>query len=237
MYSLKFSLPVFCLAFQALLPLQVFSQVLSGIEIARLDSLMLRGDSGRIQQIFDNKDNMLGEIESSKADLQDYAEVKNYYLRMNSIKVSDYTPEKLQTLFETIVEKKDSFSQQKAGTTASVYFQRFLAARQQEQNFKALKYYHLAYVHKIREYKLKRRHLEQRITQAEKFIDVLKPKIVIPMHYWSDQYKTDFLDFLRLQNKMGKKYQIRESETSKFEISFPVRTDSVRVISLKPGPF
>jgi L-ascorbate metabolism protein UlaG (beta-lactamase superfamily) len=75
------------------------------------------------------------------------------------------------------------------------------------------------------------------ISQAEAFIDLLKPRRVIPMHSWSQTYKKDFLNFLRAQNTTGKKYEIQVSESPVYEFSDPEKTDSILVISLAPAPF
>ena len=57
------------------------------------------------------------------------------------------------------------------------------------------------------------------------------------MHFWSQKYKDDFLDYLRAQNDTGKKYQIQESGSSIYEFSVPENTDSIKVICLKRAPF
>ena len=75
------------------------------------------------------------------------------------------------------------------------------------------------------------------IPQAEAFIDLLKPRRVIPMHFWSQKYKDDFFDYLRTQNDAGKKYQIQEGDDSTYEFSVSENTDSIKVISLKSTPF
>ena len=75
------------------------------------------------------------------------------------------------------------------------------------------------------------------ISQAEVFIDLLKPRRIIPMHFWSQKYKEDFLDYLRTQNDSGKKYQIQVRESSIYEFFVLEKTDSIKVISLTRTPF
>ncbi|MEJ2636138.1 MAG: MBL fold metallo-hydrolase [Calditrichia bacterium] len=75
------------------------------------------------------------------------------------------------------------------------------------------------------------------ISQAEAFIDLLKPRKIIPMHFWSQTYKKDFLDYLKAQNDVGKKYQIRVSDSSTCELFVSENTDSIKVISLAPSPY
>jgi len=78
---------------------------------------------------------------------------------------------------------------------------------------------------------------QQFIPQAESFVDLLKPGRIIPMHYWSQKYKDDFLDCLRTQNDMGKAYQIQMSDGSVYDLIAAERPDSVEVISLTGAPF
>jgi L-ascorbate metabolism protein UlaG (beta-lactamase superfamily) len=75
------------------------------------------------------------------------------------------------------------------------------------------------------------------IPQAEAFIDLLQPRRIIPMHFWSQTYKEDFLDYLRTQNDTGKKYQIQVSDGSDYELYVSEDTDSIKVIVLTPTPF
>jgi len=75
------------------------------------------------------------------------------------------------------------------------------------------------------------------ISQAEAFIDLLKPKRVIPMHYWSQTYKEDFLDYLRTQNNSGKKYKIEVTNSSIYKFSVSEDTDSIKVIVLMRKSF
>jgi len=75
------------------------------------------------------------------------------------------------------------------------------------------------------------------IPQAEAFIDLLKPKRVIPMHFWSQAYKDDFLDYLRTQNDIGEKYQIQVTDSSIYKFSVSENTDLIKVISLTRATF
>ena len=75
------------------------------------------------------------------------------------------------------------------------------------------------------------------ISQAEAFIDLLKPRRIIPMHYWSQTYKEDFIDYLRGQNNADKKYQIQVCDSSSYDFFVSEDSDSMRVISLTPAPF
>lgn len=77
----------------------------------------------------------------------------------------------------------------------------------------------------------------QFISQAEVFVDLIQPKKIIPMHYWSSQYKSDFLAYLNLKNNEGKNYQIIDSSSSQLNISSDDSNDPIQVISLTRSPF
>ena len=79
----------------------------------------------------------------------------------------------------------------------------------------------------------------QFIPKAELFIDLLQPGYVIPMHYWTPQYKEEWLQYLELQNDTaGKNYEIFRPETfhQDFHIEDSVH-NAVKVISLDPFPY
>ena len=73
------------------------------------------------------------------------------------------------------------------------------------------------------------------IPQAEKFINIVQPKIIIPMHYWSETYKKDFFDYLF--NQKDKKYKIINPNTSEFIYTNGEKTDSIYVININPSEF
>ncbi|MFC1564920.1 MBL fold metallo-hydrolase [candidate division KSB1 bacterium] len=76
------------------------------------------------------------------------------------------------------------------------------------------------------------------IEEAESFIDFLSPKIVIPMHYWSEEYKSTFLDYLKNLNNSGKNYVIEEINSPEYIVSNGnIDHNKIRIISLEPGPF
>ena len=74
------------------------------------------------------------------------------------------------------------------------------------------------------------------IPQAEVFISLLQPARVIPMHYWSSEYKADFLAYLDTQNQeTARQYDIEQRGTSGYDL-FPEETlNSIQVISLEPA--
>jgi L-ascorbate metabolism protein UlaG (beta-lactamase superfamily) len=77
----------------------------------------------------------------------------------------------------------------------------------------------------------------QFIPQAEAFIDVLQPKRVIPMHYWSPEYKAEFLNYLTFQNEIsGRTYQIERTGNAEYTISgSDDESGGIRIISLDPA--
>ncbi|UCH10185.1 MAG: MBL fold metallo-hydrolase [Fidelibacterota bacterium] len=77
----------------------------------------------------------------------------------------------------------------------------------------------------------------QFIPQAEAFIDLLQPKRVIPMHYWSAVYKASFLNYLVRQNRRsGKKYQIERIGSAEYALwESDGDMSGIQVISLDPA--
>ncbi|MFC1484496.1 MBL fold metallo-hydrolase [Candidatus Neomarinimicrobiota bacterium] len=77
----------------------------------------------------------------------------------------------------------------------------------------------------------------QFIPQAEAFIDLLQPGRVFPMHYWSPEYKADFLSYLEAQNEItDKKYLIESTGSAEFNISgSDGEPGGIQVISLDPA--
>jgi L-ascorbate metabolism protein UlaG (beta-lactamase superfamily) len=74
----------------------------------------------------------------------------------------------------------------------------------------------------------------QFIKEAEAFINLLQPKRVIPIHYWSVKYKKDFLEYLRDKSN----YQIEEKSNAKYSFSnFDKTAYKTKIISLEPAPF
>jgi L-ascorbate metabolism protein UlaG (beta-lactamase superfamily) len=76
--------------------------------------------------------------------------------------------------------------------------------------------------------------VSQFIPQAEEFIDLLQPVRVIPMHYWSPEYKGDFLAHLREMS--GKSYNIVETGSTEYELYSNDEVEPIQVISLEPAP-
>ena len=81
--------------------------------------------------------------------------------------------------------------------------------------------------------------VDQFIPQAEMFIDLLQPGMVIPMHYWSPEYKEEFLSYLELQNDTaGKNYQVNRLSGPSLSID-PADTihNAIKVFGLAPAPY
>ncbi len=72
------------------------------------------------------------------------------------------------------------------------------------------------------------------IPQAEQFIDLLHPVRVIPMHYWSPQYKAGFLTHVEKQS--SKSYNIVEPGSAEYELYCNDKVSPMQVISLDPAP-
>ena len=75
------------------------------------------------------------------------------------------------------------------------------------------------------------------IPQAETFVDLLKPKRIIPMHHWSQTYLDDFLTYLEIQNECEEKYKIQEIDDPKYNFYSSEKIDSIKVVNLKRAEF
>jgi len=81
--------------------------------------------------------------------------------------------------------------------------------------------------------------VEQFIPEAEIFVNLLQPKRIIPMHYWTESYKNRFLDYLRLTDSTTfKHYQILEKNSADYYLSSEdPDVTPVQVVSLTPAVF
>ena len=77
------------------------------------------------------------------------------------------------------------------------------------------------------------------IPEAEMFIDLLQPGMVVPIHYWSPQYKEDFLTYLELQNDTaGKNYEVNRLSGPELNVlSDDTLHTNIRVFGLSPFPY
>jgi L-ascorbate metabolism protein UlaG (beta-lactamase superfamily) len=74
------------------------------------------------------------------------------------------------------------------------------------------------------------------ISQWEIFLSLLKPKRVIPMHYWTTKYKKDFLRYLDESSAL--KFEIQEFESPRYSLfGTDTHRGTVEVISLEPAVF
>ncbi len=78
---------------------------------------------------------------------------------------------------------------------------------------------------------------QQFIEEAEFFVDLLKPRRIIPMHYWSTEYKTDFLSYLSMLDSLGSNYEIVDTTGAKYIIHENDSPTPVKVISLTRSVF
>jgi L-ascorbate metabolism protein UlaG (beta-lactamase superfamily) len=78
---------------------------------------------------------------------------------------------------------------------------------------------------------------QQFLEQTEIFVDVLKPRRVIPMHYWTEIYKSNVLQNFEDQNMPGKSYQVEEIDGPNYTLSSEEALTPIKVISLKRAPF
>jgi L-ascorbate metabolism protein UlaG (beta-lactamase superfamily) len=81
--------------------------------------------------------------------------------------------------------------------------------------------------------------VNQFIPEAEKLIDLLKPRSVVPMHYWSYTYKDEFLNLLEEKTNQGAaNYQINRvcNCIKHFDIN-ESENESIQIYSLDPYPY
>ena len=80
---------------------------------------------------------------------------------------------------------------------------------------------------------------EHFIPEAEIFVNLLKPKRIIPMHYWTEAYKTRFIDHLEAQNSViGRNYQMQDENSADCYLSSEnSEVTPVQVINLAPAAY
>lgn len=72
----------------------------------------------------------------------------------------------------------------------------------------------------------------QFIPQAESFIALLKPKRIIPMHYWTQQYCEEFLDYIEKQKSSKKSYYINKIDGPHYTLSSTRAENPIQIIKL-----
>jgi L-ascorbate metabolism protein UlaG (beta-lactamase superfamily) len=79
---------------------------------------------------------------------------------------------------------------------------------------------------------------EEYIPQAEAFLDLLRPRRAMPMHYWSEAYRDEFLAYLEAQNEPGeKRYRIERIEGPSYVLSGDDVDDAIEVVCPERAPF
>jgi L-ascorbate metabolism protein UlaG (beta-lactamase superfamily) len=76
-------------------------------------------------------------------------------------------------------------------------------------------------------------------SQAADFVELLRPRTVIPMHYWTGQARSDFFSLLAEKNKPGeKRFLIEQPGRPDWSIDGPGKEDAaIRVVGLEPAPW
>ncbi len=76
------------------------------------------------------------------------------------------------------------------------------------------------------------------IPQTKQFIELIHLKIIIPMHYWSREYKSEFLNFLEKNNDSNDiKYKVIHCNGSNYTYRKMDSAASIEVIDLDPSSF
>lgn len=75
--------------------------------------------------------------------------------------------------------------------------------------------------------------------QAEIFVDLLQPKRIIPMHYWTVSYKNKFRNHLKLMSYApDKNYKILNENSADYYLSSEdMDVTPVQIVSLTPAVF
>jgi len=77
----------------------------------------------------------------------------------------------------------------------------------------------------------------QFMEQVEIFVDLLKPKRVIIMHYWTEMYRRAVLNNFKTQSTSGKSYQVSEINAPEYILSSQEDIVPIQVFSLKRAAF
>ena len=77
---------------------------------------------------------------------------------------------------------------------------------------------------------------QQFVSRAETFVELLNPKRIVPMHYWSENYLQEFIRYLEDQNNVGKNYQINEIGEAQYDLYLNENVDPIQVITLIRDP-
>ena len=80
--------------------------------------------------------------------------------------------------------------------------------------------------------------VQEFIKEAEAFIRMMRPRRCIPMHYWSEAYKAQFLEYLEsFPTSTGTPYTVQRVDGADYEWTELDPSDpSIRIISLEPAP-
>jgi L-ascorbate metabolism protein UlaG (beta-lactamase superfamily) len=80
---------------------------------------------------------------------------------------------------------------------------------------------------------------EKFVPQAEAFLDLLRPKRAMSMHYWSEAYRDEFLVYLEARKGTGgRRYRIERVQGASYVLSGDEVDDGVvAVICLERAPF
>lgn len=74
--------------------------------------------------------------------------------------------------------------------------------------------------------------------QAVAFVELVQPRMLIPMHYWSEQARSDFLSALAEKNSPAeKRFLIEKPGRPDYTIGGGGHGTAIAVISLEPAPF
>jgi hypothetical protein len=163
-------------------PLSLFTQILSELDIIRMNSYLMDGDYSAVENFFSSSDSLLKDRVKNPDERKTYQDVRDryrylmaYFTRIDSLSDEEYDKRISQYLtFE------DYFQPDKACNLANSYYVQFRKQVQADHKNKALKYYALAFDSKVRH-----------LTQLKNAID-MKVKIVQEL-IGKDDFKSAFI--------------------------------------------
>jgi L-ascorbate metabolism protein UlaG (beta-lactamase superfamily) len=72
------------------------------------------------------------------------------------------------------------------------------------------------------------------IPQVERFIELIQPKVVIPMHFWSQEYKSEFLKYMEAKAiSEQKKYRILKLDSAEYNYTKSENSDSILIVDIE----
>ncbi|MGH7491880.1 MAG: hypothetical protein ACREOO_05750 [bacterium] len=124
----------------------VEAQVVSEIELARLDSFMIAEDYPYIVTFFEFREQEIKKQKFKKHEIEGFASIQSSYLNTvrNLTAVHDVPADRMALLLERFTKFPMDYSEEGSGPQAARYYERFLLLLQNNEKSEGLKNYYLA---------------------------------------------------------------------------------------------